>query len=91
MLVIRVANDQKPIDARGRNGRRRIPASTDPTQYQFSQWLSVFAVGQSYMMPASYSHLHLAMQAWCELYSLRNGVVITATQEGATLLIKRVK
>jgi hypothetical protein len=89
MLVIRVAHDQERVDQRGRNGRRRIPANSDPTQLQFMQWLATFAVGQSYTMPALYSHLFLAMAAWCELYSIRASCNVTSVMIGGTLLIKR--
>lgn len=88
MIVYRVANDQKIVDQRGRRGRRRIAAVNDPTAMQFAQWLDSFTPGQSYLMPAHYSHLFAAMIAWCELYSLKHGRRVRASEIGGSLLIE---
>lgn len=88
MIVYRVASDQHPVDQRGRNGRRHIPSqSSDPTALQFDTWLASLAPGQSYLMPASYRHLYAAMQAWCELHSIKRNRHVTATLQGECLLI----
>lgn len=89
MIVYRVSIDQQPIDQRGRRGRRRITASVDPTASQFGEWLATFGVGQSYLMPASYDHLFVAMVAWCELFSLHSGRCVVAQRQGVSLLIRR--
>lgn len=90
MIVYRVASDQARIDNRGRIGKRRIVACTDPTAMQFDTWLATFQVGQAYSMPASYSHIYVAMQAWCELHSIKRGRHVTAIVQGGSLIIKRI-
>lgn len=89
-MVYRVASDQAKVDNRGRHGRRRILVNADPTALQFDQWLAGFAPGASYAMPASYSHLFTAMQAWCELHSIKQRRSITASIIGGSLIIKRM-
>lgn len=88
MTIHRVEQDQATIDNRGRRGRRRIVASCDPSAMQFDQWLLTFTKGQSYTMPLSYSHLYLAMQAWCEVHRLKHGRNMTAMMHGGELIIK---
>jgi hypothetical protein len=89
MIIYRVNLDQRPIDARGRRGKRKIVSTVDPTALQFQQWLGSFAPGSSYTMPRSYSHLFVAMIAWCELYSIKTGITVTAHVMNGELLIKR--
>lgn len=90
MVITRCESNQANVDKRGARARRRLPVANDPTQVQFSQWLAGFGIGSTYIMPAHYSHLFLAMQAWCELHSLRNACLVTAHMEGGTLLITRL-
>lgn len=89
MIVYRVEANQASVDVRGRRGRRRIVANADPTALQFDAWLQGFSVGQSYTMPSSYVHLYAAMQAWCELHSIKRGRTVTATVQAGTLVIHR--
>jgi hypothetical protein len=90
MIVYRVANDQKPVDQRGRHGRRKIVTVSEPTAMQFDQWLASFEPGQSYVMPETYSHLFAAIIAWCELHSIKRQRSITASLIGGKLLITRL-
>ena len=92
MKVYRCENNQLPVDQRGRRGRRRIvQAVNEPSSAQFGEWLSTFDIGQRYNMPAIYAHLFTAMQAWCELHSLRTGRMVTAERLGDMLVITRLK
>jgi len=90
MHVYRCENNQAIVDQRGSRGRRRIVrAVNEPSAAQFSEWLSTFAVGQSYMMPACYSHLFAAMLAWCELHSIKSNQCIAVERIGDELRITR--
>lgn len=89
MRIHRVAQDQARVDNRGRNGRRRIASNNEPTALQFDAWLSGFSVGQSYIMPASYSHMYAAMQAWCELHSIKHHRSIVTIVSNGELHIER--
>lgn len=91
MRVYRVEGSQALVDQRGRQGKRRIPSTVhQPTKQEFVGWLATFAPGQSFTMPATYSQTFLAMQAWCELYSLQSGIAMhSALQPNGTLLIAR--
>lgn len=89
MVVHRVTNDQRPIDQRGRNGRRRIVApSSDPNAVSFEQWLQSLTPGMSVTIRSNYRHLFSAMQAWVELHALKTGRNVTSLLHGGELLIK---
>lgn len=88
MTVYRVEVSQRPVDQRGRNARRRIPSQSDPTALQFDTWLASLLPGQSYLMPATYAHCFNAMQAWCELHSLKRHRNVTSVLQEGCLLIK---
>lgn len=92
MIVHRCEANQATVDARGARGRRRIvSATTEPTSQQFIEWLTSFGLGSSYVMPSNYSHLFLAMQAWCELAAYRTPYHYDAQRIDSTLVIKRIK
>lgn len=72
MRVYRVASDQRTVDVRGRQGKRRIDTSIAmPTEQQFMEWLATFKPTEMYAMPVIYRQHYLLMQAWVSLYALR--------------------
>jgi|SRR5882724_3563429 len=88
MHVYRCDATQATVDVRGARGKRRIHYSNGPTRDQFNAWLTGLAAC-TVTMPATYAAQFDLMSAWCELYSLRSGVQVTAIRQGDTLLIKK--
>lgn len=91
MVCHRVENNQAPVDRRGARGKRRIvTAVAEPSKDQFQAWLLTFAVGQTYIMPASFAHTFSAMEAWSELLAYTNDARFTC-QRTDRLRITRVQ
>lgn len=91
MHVYRVEGTQANIDKRGRQGKRIIPRKVDlPTKDQFITWLGTLQPGQHVNMIVDYEGMYPVMQAWCELYSLRSGIMISTYMLGNELIIQYV-
>lgn len=82
MTITRCKDSQAVIDQRGRSGRREIPlvptTIVEPSRSQYLEWLATFAPGQSYRMPASYTHLFGNMMLWTAQFSQSTGHMYTA-------------
>lgn len=90
MNVYRVELSQKPVDQRGRNGRRAIPAVNGPTFEQFTTYLATLVVGQSVRLK-QYQDMFPIMSDWCSMYSTVYGVMITGgLWHDGTFMITRV-
>jgi hypothetical protein len=91
MRVYRCDGSQANVDKRGRQGKRAIPTTIkQPTKQEFFDWLSTFKPGQLFVMPSTYTATFLLMQAWTELYSIKNAATFrSALQSDGTLLIAR--
>lgn len=98
MLIYRVELTQRDIDTRGRNSHRAIPsteiltlASADqPTQAQFTQWLTSFTVGQRYTLPLHYSTQYRTWVGWTIDHSLHShqGFTTTVDSDGSLIIVR---
>lgn len=91
MHVYRVNATQATVDRRGRVGKRAIPHKVDfPSKDEFITWLGTLQPGQHVNMVKEYEGMYPVMMAWCELYSLRTGRMISTYMQGMELVIQYV-
>lgn len=89
MIIYRVEDAQYRIDARGRNGRRHIPAqvASVPTEQTFCTWLATFTDGQSYTVSIAYRNYYARMAQWTIQHSIATNVPYSTSLDSAMQLV----